>query len=92
VNLKDHSDASIRQMNDDVASVKLPHGLCVRLHKDDCSRSQQDFFLDVYPDSPWRLDFSSEGFDRSTSAVRRINCPSNPPQATLYDRRYFDGN
>jgi len=70
-------------------SIKLPEGVCVRLYEHDCAWKHKGLTLDVLPDSKWASRFGTAGMG-GVSAVRRIECPIQPPLVSLFsDKRYM---
>jgi len=90
--LQTSSDPNLKRINNDIRSVKLPAGVCVRLYDIDCETSiNNQNILDVYPDSSYRMQVERAYYGAGTSAIGRIACPTEPPQVTLYAEKYLDG-
>jgi hypothetical protein len=69
----------------------MPVNMCVRLYEHDAGWKDKGAILDVFPFSTYKSNFGLAGFS-GASAIRRIDCPVQPPVITLYAGANFTGN
>jgi hypothetical protein len=84
-------DPFLRAFGNRAESIQLPENMCIRLYANDADGNDKGAILDVFPFSTYKSDFGLAGFSGVT-AIRRIDCPVQPPVITLYAGSNFSCN